>query len=332
MKKNISVLMITSEFPTSDHPDAVPFIAREVELLRLRGVSVDVYAFRGRRKLVNYLSGWRDVQQIIKNSNYDLVHAQFGQSAMLALFPKKKPLIITFRGSDVEGIVDSNYRYTFQGKILQWISWYVAKRADACILVSNTLRKKLPEKEYFVIPSGINLDRFKPEDKSKARIKLGLSLTSKYVLFAGNPDQSVKRFHLAQDVIRIVQEIIPEVVLISPRGLDHQEMPVYLNASDALLMTSIHEGSPNMVKEALACNLPVVSTNVGDVKERLNGIEGCFVCDSNSAELLADSLIEVLSEPKKINGRESVQDLSEELGINKLISVYEQTLKMRNTL
>lgn len=326
MKKNISVLMITSEYPTSDHPDAVPFIAREVELLRLKGVSVNVYAFRGRRKLFNYLSGWRDVQQIIKSSNYDLVHAQFGQSALLPLFPKRKPLIITFRGSDVEGIVDSNYRYTIQGKILQWISWYVAKRADACILVSNTLRKKLPEKEYFVIPSGINLDRFKPEDKSKARIKLGLSLTSKYILFAGNPEQPVKRYPLAQKVIQIVQEKIPDVILITPRGLPHRDMPDYLNASDALLMTSIHEGSPNMVKEALACNLPVVSTNVGDVKERLDGIEGCFVCNSDKAEILAASLLEILNKNERINSRKFVQNLNEDVEIDKLISVYKQTL------
>lgn len=326
MAQNIKVLVITSEYPTKEHPEAAPFIAREVELLRSAGVNIDVFPFRGRKSLFNYFIAWIQAHKKMREKKYDLVHAHFGQSGLLALFPKVYPLVVTFRGSDVEGILNSRSRYTLQGKILQLVSRYIAKRADECILVSSSMLHKLPKREYHIIPSGIDLELFKPGSKSEARKSLGLSLEKQYILFGGNPEQPVKRYNLALEVVRRVQDQIADIELITPRNVLHSMMPVYMNASDVLLMTSSHEGSPNMVKEALACDLPIVSTDVGDVRERISGIKGCFISDTHDFEQIVQHVILVLNQGSRIEGRRHLVDLDEKKSASKVLSVYSKAI------
>ena len=324
------ILVVTTEYPNEAYPQAVPFIARDVRLLREAGLDVDIFTFRGRRQVTNYIDAWFQVHKLLKKKRYDLVHAQFSQSAVSALFPKPVPLIVTFRGSDVEGIVNFSNHYTFQGKILQIISQFVALKADECILVSKSLARKLPKRTYHIIPSGVDLELFKPYSQKEARQKLGFSLSRHYVLFGGNPDQPVKRIGLAQEVMKMVQSQFPDVELVILNNRLHSEIPAYLNACDVLLLTSIHEGSPNVVKEALACNLPIVSTNVGDVKERIGKIEGCHVCDSDDKSSLATAVIGELIRGGRIDGRKHIIELDERFTINGVLDVYMKVLGERN--
>lgn len=322
--KSLNVLIITSEYPSREHPDDAPFIAREVESLRAAGFDIDVFHFRGRKRFCNYFRAWAQAHKKMREKKYDLIHAHFGQSGLLALFPKIYPLVITFRGSDVEGIVDEKSHYTLQGKILQLISRLTATMADECILVSSSMTKKLPKRDYHIIPSGIDLDLFKPGSKIEARKTLGLLHEKQYILFGGNPDQPVKRYNLALEVMQRVQDEMPDTELITPCKIPHTVMPVYMNASDVLLMTSSHEGSPNMIKEALACNLPIVSTKVGDVEERIGDVEGCFVSDIDNPEKLAEYVIKVLKQRIEISGRKYVLNLDEKTSINKVLAVYDK--------
>jgi teichuronic acid biosynthesis glycosyltransferase TuaC len=111
MDAPIRILMITSEWPTCDRPDSAPFIVRQANFLRSAGLTVDVFASKGRKKPFNYLRAWFQVRRKLRRDSYDLVHAQWGQSGLLAI-PKHCALVITFRGSDLEGIVNSKGRYT----------------------------------------------------------------------------------------------------------------------------------------------------------------------------------------------------------------------------
>src|SRR5438093_6877286 len=97
----IRVLMVTSEWPTREQPNRVPFIVRQVDHLRRAGVDVEVFAFRGARNPANYLRAWADLLGRIRRGDHDLIHAQFGQSAGLAMFPKLRPLVVTYRGDDL---------------------------------------------------------------------------------------------------------------------------------------------------------------------------------------------------------------------------------------
>src|SRR5215467_948782 len=155
------VLMITSEWPTSEHVNSGLFVARQVEFLRRAGVDVDVFHFRGARKLSNYLRARRMAQATLAAGSYDLVHAQWGQSALLA-FPTRKPLIVTFRGSDLEGVIGTNGKYLAWSYVLRAISKRMARLADQVVVVSERIARHLPERPYHVVPAGIDLELFAP--------------------------------------------------------------------------------------------------------------------------------------------------------------------------
>lgn len=316
------VLIITTEYPKETYQMAVPFIVRDVELLRAAGLSVDVFAFEGHKRINNYAKAWFNVHKLLKNNNYDLVHAQFGQSAVAALFPKTVPLIVTFRGSDVEGIFDSSGRYTFQGQILQLLSKLVALLSNECICVSDRLARKLPKRKYHIIPSGVNLNLFKPLPKDQAKDCLGFDQDKHYILFGGNPKQPVKRLHLAQQAMDIVKEDISNVELILPVNIPHNNMPIYMSACDLLLLTSVHEGSPNIVKESLACNLPIVSTDVGDVRDKFGSISSVKVCKTDKPLEIADAVISFLLRDDRIDSRPHIMKFEEHLMTQKIIDVY----------
>jgi len=321
------ILMITSEWPTPQYPHSVPFIVRQVEFLRYAGVDVDVFHFRGAKNPMNYIRAWHQVRRRLAAERYDLVHAQWGQSLLVAL-PKQLPLVVTFRGSDLAGLIKMNGRDTWQGRLLAKLSQRLALSADEVIVVSKHLLAFLPQQvKAATIPSGLNLELFRPLDQCEARQALGLPEQGVFVLFGGDPAVTGKRFPLAQRAMILLQENIQNVALIPLHGIEHIKMPFYMNAADALLLTSIQEGSPNVVKEALACNLPVVSTDVGDVRERIQSIDGCVVCGNDRPETIADGLRRVLSNRQRINGWPTVQELDERTLTQKVIQIYRQAIQ-----
>lgn len=325
-KSSLRVLMITSEWPTPEHPDAVPFIVQSTEFLRRAGHDVDVFHFRGGRRPSNYLQAWKELRRRVHRKEYDVLHAQWGQSGLPAL-PSAVPLVVTFRGSDLEGIVGSGGQYSRLSLILRLASQMVARVADEVIVVSERLARYLPRRSYHVIPSGIDLNLFKPMSMWEARKQLGLPERSRLVLFAADPQNTVKRFWLAQAGLERIHAEQP-IEMIVTKGISHTEMPLYMNACDALLLTSLHEGSPNVVKEALACNLPIVSTDVGDVRMRIAGIEGCAIA-GDSHDAIAEALQMVLSRNNRVEGYSAVAALDEQVLTDKIVGVYQQALSKK---
>jgi glycosyltransferase involved in cell wall biosynthesis len=324
MVDRLRVLMITSEWPTADRPHQVPFIVQQAEFLQNAGVNLEVFSFRGGKRPDRYAIAWKEVQKKITTGKYDLVHAQWGQSGLLAL-PKRIPLVVTFRGDDLEGIIGKNGRPTRQGELLKKVSRLVARSADQVILVSESLAHALPRRTYHVIPSGLDLQLFCPAPQAEARQKLGLYANRRYILFAGAAGNPRKRFPLAQQAVELLQREM-DVELLVAQAVLHEQIPDFLNASDVLLLTSLHEGSPNVVKEALACNLPVVSTNVGDVRQRIQDIPGCALLVDDHPQAIAASLRDVLKRGERINGRPTVSDLDENLLTQQVLHIYRLAL------
>lgn len=318
--------MITSEWPSPEYPVSGVFVAQQARFLRAAGAEIDVFAFRGARSPVRYLRTWRQVRERLRSAPYDLIHAQFGQSGLLGL-PKRIPLVVTFRGSDVEGIVGPDGRYRWSGRLLTMLSRIVALHADQIIVVSVPLARHLPSsRDYHVIPSGLDLERFQPGSKRHAREQLGLPFDRKLVLFGGDPGLAVKRFSLARQAVeRLCGRWNVELLLA--RGVPHESVPVYMNAADLLLLTSRHEGSPNMVKEALACNLPVASVDVGDVRDRLAHADGCVVCSDDRPETIASAVEKILSDARPFEGRHLVRDLDERILSRKVLDIYRRTAR-----
>lgn len=325
METPLRVLMLTSHWPTPGVPRTTHFIKRQADFLRTAGIALDVFHFRAARRPWNYAAAWMQCRSRIRSGRYDLIHAQFGYNGLLAL-PKRLPLVVTLRGSDILGIVGDDGRYTTFGNFGRQLTRYVARHADAVVAVSDHMRQLIPPHvPVTVLPSGIDFELFRRMSREETRRQLGLPLDGKLVLFAGNPQQARKRFGLASQVHGLLDPALNARMVIA-WGVPHTDMPLYMNACDALLFTSMQEGSPNVVKEALACDLPVVSVVVGDVAQRLAGVAGCELCPDERPESIAVALERVLRRGQRVAGRASVMELDEHRITSALIRLYTSVL------
>ncbi|WP_129116672.1 glycosyltransferase [Halegenticoccus tardaugens] len=242
---------------------------------------------------------------------YDIVHANYGLTAPMALAQPTRPIVLTLWGSDLHG------RYGTLSKAC-------ARFFDDVIVMSEKMRDEL-DRECTVIPHGVDLELFRPIPREEARAEVGWDDDAYHVLFPYDTERPVKDYPRAERVVDAVDRKLEEQVeLHTISGLPHARMPVYLNASDSLLLTSKSEGSPNVVKEALACDVPIVSTDVGDVRERLAGVDGTAVCRSD------DELISNLATILRRNGRSDGRDVARELSVDgmadRICAVYERAL------
>src|SRR5207249_126584 len=229
------------------------------------------------------------------------------------------------------GIVGRDLKVTPAGRLLRFLTRGVARAADAVILVSEHQKAFVhPSVPTYVIPSGLDFTLFRPIPRDQARQHLRLPSDKRLVLFVGRPSTPRKRFRLAQQATEILNRTLP-CELIVGWGIPHAEIPLYLNACDALVFTSIQEGSPNAVKEALACNLPVVSVPVGDVAARLRGVEGCELCADERPETIAAALERVLRRGGRAAGRAAVRELDERLLTQRVIEIYRSVIRPLGT-
>jgi glycosyltransferase involved in cell wall biosynthesis len=168
----------------------------------------------------------------------------------------------------------------------------------------------------------VDLSRFRPKDRLRCQVALGWDPDRRHVLFPASRDRPEKRYALAQTAVALLDGDAAVVELHHLDGVAHEEMPTWLNACEALLLTSTHEGSPNVVKEALACDVPIVSVDVGDVRDRIETIDGCFIAEPTPQDLAA-KLESVLERRGRINGRDRISELSLERVAEKVRDIYE---------
>ena len=257
--KLIKVLMVCSVWPSNIKLGLVPFLVEQVLSLQKNGIDIEVFVFYGKGNPVRYVWYWLKFHYKCLFKRYDIIHAQFGQSGIIAL-PTLSPLVVTFHGSDLQGWVGNNGRYSTAGRIMQRISRMIAQHAEEIIVVSEQLIPYLPASlPANLIPCGIDLELFRPILQAEARKQLDLPLDKYLVLFVGDSKNPIKRFSLARQAFELLKGSI-DVRLVVATDIPHKTMPIYMNACNVLVLTSKHEGSPTVVKEALACNLPIVST------------------------------------------------------------------------
>lgn len=320
------VLMITSEWPTAEHPEWAVYLVQRVRFLRQAGIEVDVFAFRGLKNPFNYLKAWWQLRQQFSLKTFDVIDAQFGQSGLVALF-SSKPVVVTFHGSDLQGFIGDNGQPTFTGRILQWVSRGTARFARQRVVVSEHLSAYLPVKRSaHVIPCGLDFRLFHPQPREEARAILSLPVDKRLILFAANPANPIKRFHLAKQAVATLSSAY-HVELVTITSVPHEKVPLYMNACDVLLVTSKHEGSPMVIKEALACNLPVVATDVGDIRQRIENVDGCFIVQDDTPACIAAALQRVLENGTRTKGAETIQNLNEEILVQQMIQVYRLALE-----
>jgi teichuronic acid biosynthesis glycosyltransferase TuaC len=327
--KPLKVLFVTSQWPTPDNPSKAPFVERGVRALREAGVDMDVMSYDGGWSFGKYRQAVKEMRRRIKENDYDLVHAYFGQCGTVARAQFKLPMVISYGGSDVEGSPTFKGSQRYKHYVLTTISRVISLLATQVIVVSENLGRKLPRRDYHIVSSALDLDMFQPIDKREARERLGLPQDRKLALFASSdPDNPRKRRELAVEVCRIASQTHPIELVVAGKK-PPAEIPLYMSACDVLLITSSNEGSPNVLKEALACNLPVVSTDVGDVRKRLGHLEACAVVAEDTPGALASALVRVLDHKPTRPLRDEVLDLGFQKFAERVIAVYKLATKQK---
>lgn len=288
-----------------------PIVMNQALSLQKQGIEVDFFLIKGRGAR-GYLSNIPALRRKCLESKYDLVHAHYFDSALVpTLSFIKVPLIVSLMGSDVHESPASRKLM----KLFSHISW------AAVIVKSEDLQKKSGIREAHIIPNGIDLEKFQPMDKQEARKSLSLDPEKKYILFMASPARPEKNFKLAEEAVGLLNDKQAELLVV--HGIENEKVATWLNAADVVLMTSLWEGSPNVVKEAMACNRPVVSTRVGDVGSLLDGVEGSFVCEHNPQDVMGKIRLALMF-GNQTNGRQKLigLGLDEKSIAGRIIKLY----------
>jgi teichuronic acid biosynthesis glycosyltransferase TuaC len=323
-----SVLIVTNMWPDAEQPVYGVFIRRQVDSLIRNGLRCDVVYVRGYRfSVLAYAAGALVLAaRSLRGRRYELVHAVAGEALFTAVGYLRAPLVATFRGSDLLGSPRRSGWVPLHWRLRGALLRQLARLTAGTVTVSSELEWRLPpgvRARNAVVPTGVDRRRFTPIDRDEARRMVGWPLEERTVLFAAEPWRPEKNHWLAEAAVEAASREVPGLRLRVVADSRPEQIPILMNAADCLMLTSSVEGSPNVVKEALACNLPVVSTDVGDVKELLAGVNPSAVCPPVASEL-ARALLECADPPRRSNGRELSACLDEDKIAKDLLAAYER--------
>lgn len=290
-----------------------PFIMEQVNVLKNYGVECVYFGVKS-NGLMGYISHLPGLTRAIKSFNPDLIHAHYGLCGLLSNFQRKIPVMTTYHGSDINNAIV--LKLSRQAIRFSAYNIFVSKKS---VMIAQPRKNN-----YSIIPCGINLGDYQIVDKQRAREIMGLKTWKRYILFSGSFDNRVKNAPLAKDAISRIQD----VELLELKGYTRTQVASLMQAVDVFLMTSHTEGSPQVIKEAMACGCPIVSVDVGDVKEMTEGVEGCFI-SKRDPDSIAQNLNKALAFNKRTKGRDVIMEkgLTNDLIALKLISIYDSLIK-----
>ncbi len=308
----MNVLLVHSGNAVTNSHDYT-FVNEQGEALREIGVNVYYYAVRG-EGAKGYLSSLPGLKKAIKTNRIDLVHAHYGLCGALAVLQRTVPVVITFHNGET---------LTLRGRLISSIAAWQSKYN---IFVAQHIHDKLFKvpKEYSIIPCGIDLKLLPIVDKEEAINAMGLRTDVPNILFGGSFSNARKNYPLAKEALTLLPY---EVNLIEMKGFSRAEVDQLLCGCDLFLMPTKSEGSPQVVKEALACNCPIVATGVADIPELLSGVSNCYTTGFDASEI-ANRIDSIIKSGQRSNGRDKVisMNLDNPLVAKRIKMIYEKVL------
>ena len=308
--------------------DANPIIKNQGESLRKAGVDLEYFVVAG-RGWKSYIKSIKPLRNRIKKGDYDVVHAHYSWCAYLtgiATTGLRVPLVVSLMGND---ILDHWWYPVLARVVAKCKPW------KAVIVKSQEMRKRVGMPYANVVPNGVNMERFREESKVESQEKLGWDAKKKHILFPARKEDTRKNWPLALGAVsRLVESQesrvkSQEIELHEMSGVPNDKTPIMYNAADAVVLPSFYEGSANALKEAMACNVPIVTTDMGDCRERIEGCEGCYVANTYEVDEFAELLGKALEFGGKTKGRERLvaDGIADYQIAGKLTDIYESVLK-----
>ena len=289
-----------------------PFILEQAAALEQEGCEVEWFGLQG-KGVKGYLRNLSPLKKRIGTSCPNVIHAHYGLSGLLANLQRKVPVVVTYHGSDIN-----------EPEVLRYSEMAMQLAAWNVFVSRQTLEIAQPKTHYSLLPCGVDLSDVQLTTQSEARKHLGLSDQKRIVLFAGAFENGVKNASLAKEVVAQLHD--GQAELLELKGYSREEVNLYMCAANVLLMTSFTEGSPQVIKEAMACGCPIVSVDVGDVKMRTEGVEGCFVATTRNPNELAGLVQKAFAFEGKTQGRDKLiaDGLDNRNVARQLLAIYDK--------
>ena len=335
------VLVVTNMWPSPERPHWGAFVKSQADSLAAAGCENTLYEIHGWRSTGEYLKALAEIPRAARACRAELVHAHYGLSGAAAM-RVGLPLVVSFCGDDLlgrtaPGVREANGsgaqgpRLTLKSRLLIPLSRLAARRADGVIVKTEEMRRALRDvPEVHVISNGVNLARFVPEPREAARAALGWPAHGGVLLFAADRAEARKNWPLAEATRTALAARGLDIRLEAVHGRPQSDMVRAMNAADVLLLPSYHEGSPNVLKEAMALGLPVVAAPVGDCADLLRHVTPSAVVP-RTVGAFADAAAAVLAAGRRSNGREVIErTLTVEAVARRVLAVYEQALARRS--
>jgi len=308
--------------------DIPPFVKAQGDSLVNKGIGVEYFRIRS-KGAGGYLKTIRELKKFLKENKFDLIHAHYNLSGWVAVlaFPKI-PVVLSLMGTDAYGEFIGENRIIFKSRIMKLLTFLIQPFVSAIISKSAFIEQHVYRKKIsWIIPNGVKLNQFSILGK-EVRKELGMEMEKQYVLFLGDPAYKRKNFQLAQEAIKLLND--DRVELIAPYPTTHENVVKYLNGSDVFISTAFMEGSSNVIKEAMACNCPVVSTNAGDAAWVIGETPGCYITTFEPVDVAAKlKLALAFSKTEgRTKGRERIMELGldSETVAERIVEVYEGAL------
>lgn len=291
------------------------FVYEQNQHLAKLNVEVDFFLVK-RGGLFGYLNEIKKLKHYLSSVGYkyDIIHAHGGHIGAIANFQRRIPVVTTYHGSDI------NY---FSNRLISISSLLLSNQN---IFVSKNLFNKVRwSPKTNIVPCGVDLELFIPLKKEDCRQELRFDFEDKIVLFAGNREIKIKNFELAESAVKLTGK---NIRLIELKDFNRNHINLLLNAADLLLLTSISEGSPQIIKEAMACNCPIVATDVGDIKETISGIDGCYISGFNKEEVV-NNINLALQFNLRTAGRDAIKSLDNRYIAKQVFEIYTRVLSTK---
>jgi len=322
------VLAVTNMYPTPATPAYGAFVASQMASIAETGAGVEIDFIDGRRGMWQYALAVPRIRRLVRSGRFDLVHAHYGLAGWAA-GAQPLPLVVSFCGDDLLGTPGRDDHLTWKSRIGVRLSQAAAHRADAIICKSESLRARLgaaaDRERAHVIPNGVDTRVFTPGSRAAARERLGLEQAERLILFPSSPEIRRKRHDLAEAAVRVFQEEGATARLWVLHGVVPEQMPDVYRAADCLIVTSDWEGSPNVVKEALCCDIPVVSVDVGDTRLWLERAQGSALVARDPAAIAA-GLRAVLGGTTRVDGSAVRQAIDARGVAARVLDVYAEAV------